>query len=105
MLVSALVLGSRCERQIRAHRTFDTAGHPWVLSDVATEPHLGIGNRLLAEVVSRAEETNADIVLTVGEDNEIARALYARHHFLVIDGRGQTIAMRRRAGAGVIPAP
>ena len=105
MLVSALVLGSRCERQIRARRTFDTAGHPWVLSDVATEPHLGIGNQLLAEVVSRAEEANADIVLTVGEDNEIARALYARHHFLVIDGRGQTIAMRRRAGAGVIPAP
>jgi len=105
MLVSALVLGSRCERQIRARRTFDTAGHPWVLSDVATEPHLGIGNQLLAEVVSRAEDASADLVLTVAEDNEIARALYARHHFLVIDGRGQTIAMRRRAGAGVIPAP
>lgn len=105
VLVSALVLGSRCERQVRARRAFDTAGHPWVLSDVATEPHRGIGNRLLAEVVSRAEEVNADIVLTVGEDNEIARTLYARHHFLVIDGRGQTIAMRRRAGAGVIPAP
>lgn len=96
VLVSALVLGSRCERQIRARRTFDTTGHPWVLSDVATEPHLGIGNRLLAEVVSRAEEANADIVLTVGEDNGIARALYARHHFLVIDGCGQTVAMRRR---------
>lgn len=99
MLVSALVLGSRCERQIRARRTFDTAGHPWVLSDVATEPHLGIGNQLLAEVVSRAEQANADIVLTVGENNEIARALYARHHFLVIDGRGQTTAMRRRVRA------
>ena len=49
MLVSALVLGSRCERQMRARRTFDTAGHPWVLSDVAAEPHLGIGNQLLAE--------------------------------------------------------
>jgi len=104
-LVSALVLGSRCERQIRAHRTFDPAGHPWVLSDVATEPHLGIGNRLLAEVVSRAEDASADLVLTVGEHNEIARALYARYHFLEIDGRGQTIAMRRRVGAGVIPAP
>jgi hypothetical protein len=50
VLVSALVLGSRCERQIRARRTFDTAGHPWVLSDVATEPHRGIGNQLLAKV-------------------------------------------------------
>ncbi len=98
-LVSALVLGSRCERQIRARRTFDTARHPWVLSDVATEPHLGIGSRLLAEVVRRAEEANADIVLTVGEDNQIARTLYARHHFLAIDGRGQTIAMRRQVRA------
>ncbi len=105
LLVSALILGSRCERQIRAHRTFDTAGQPWVLSDVATEPHLGVGNRLLAEVVSRAEKANADIVLSVGETNEIARALYARHQFLVIDERGQTITMRRRAGAGAIPAP
>jgi hypothetical protein len=43
VLVSALLLGSRCERQIRARRTFDTVGHPWVVSDVATEPHLGIG--------------------------------------------------------------
>ncbi len=100
VLVSALVLGSRCERQVRARQTFDTAGHPWVLSDVATEPHHDLGNQLLAEVVSRADEANADIVLTVGETNEIARALYARHHFLVIDGRGQTIAMRRRVGAG-----
>ena len=95
-LVSALVLGSRCERQIRAHRTFDTARNPWVLSDVATEPHLGVGNRLLAEVVRRAEEANADLVLTVGDDNGIARRLYARHHFRVIDGRGQTISMRLR---------
>jgi ribosomal protein S18 acetylase RimI-like enzyme len=99
VLVSALVLGSRCERQIRAHRTFDTTGHPWVLSDVATEPHRGIGNQLLAEVVSRAEDANADIVLTVGEANRIARALYARHHFLAIGGPGQTIAMRRRIRA------
>ena len=101
VVVSALVLGSRCERQIRARRTFDTDGHPWVLSDVATEPHLDIGNRLLTEVVSRAEEANADIVLTVGQDNEIARALYARHHFLVIAGRDQAIAMRRRVRASV----
>jgi len=99
-LVSALLLGSRCERQVRAGRTFDTAGHPWVLSDVATEPHLGIGNRLLDEVVRRAEEASADVVLTVGRDNEIARALYARHQFLAIDGRGQVTAMRRRVSPG-----
>jgi ribosomal protein S18 acetylase RimI-like enzyme len=105
VLVSALVLGSRCERQVRARRAFDTAGHPWVLSDVATESQLGIGNQLLAEVVSRAEEANADIVLTVGQDNENARALYARHHFLVIGVRGQTITMRRRVRASAIPAP
>jgi ribosomal protein S18 acetylase RimI-like enzyme len=101
VLVSALVLGSRCERQIRARRTFDTAGHPWVLSDVATEPHRGIGTQLLAEAVSRADGANADIVLTVGEDNGIARALYAGHRFIVIDGRGQTIAMRRRVRASL----
>lgn len=99
VLVSTVVLGPRCERQIRARRTFDTGGHTWVLSDVATEPHRGIGNQLVTEIVSRAEEANADIVLTVGEDNRIARALYTGHHFLVIDGRGQTIAMRRLARA------
>jgi hypothetical protein len=97
VIVSALILGSRCERQIRAHRTFDTAGLPWVLSDVATEPHLGIGNQLLAEVVCRADDANADIVLSVGESNDIARALYARHDFLVTDVQGPTIAMRRRS--------
>jgi len=96
IVVSALLLGSRCERQIRARRAFDTARHPWVLSDIATEPHLGIGDQLLAEAVSRADAVTADIVLTVAQDNAIARALYARHHFLVIDGRGQTIAMRRQ---------
>lgn len=98
-LALALILGSRCERQIRAHRNFDTSRHPWVLSDVATEAHRGIGNQLLAEVVSRADEANADVVLIVGEDNEIARALYAGHHFLAIDERGDTIAMRRRVRA------
>lgn len=98
-LVSALLLGSRCERQIRANRVFDVAGHPWVLSDVATEPHLGIGNQLLAEAASRADGADADIVLTVGEDNAIARALYAEHHFLEIQGRGKTIVMRRRVRA------
>jgi hypothetical protein len=101
LFASTLVLGSRCERQIRAHRTFDTVGNPWVLSDVATEPHRGIGTLLLAEVVSRAEAADADIVLTVGHDNETARALYARHQFLVTNVRGPTIAMRRRSGAGI----
>ena len=105
LLVSALVLGSRCERQIRASRTFDATGHPWVLSDVAAEPHRGIGDQLLAEVESRADGESAEVVLVVGEGNGVARALYARHHFIVIDQRGQTIAMRRRAGASVIPAP
>ena len=98
VLASALVLGSRCERQIRARRTFDTAGHPWVLSDVATEPHLGIGNQLLAEIVSRAEDANADIVLTVGEHNGIARALYARHHFRVVERRAHRLLMHRAGG-------
>jgi hypothetical protein len=97
VLTSALILGARCERQIRARRTFDTAGHPWILSDVATEPHLGIGSQLLVAVASRADDANADLVLSVGESNEIARALYARHDFLLTDVHGPTIAMRRRS--------
>ena len=99
VVVSALILGSRCERPIRARRAFDTARHPWVLSDVATEPHLGIGNQLLSEVVRRADAATADIVLTVAQDNATARARYVRHHFLLIKGRGRTIAMRRQVRA------
>lgn len=90
-LASALLLGSHRERQIRARRTFDTVRHPRVLSNFASEPHLGIGDQLLAEVVSRADSANADLVLTLGEDNGIARALFTRHHVILIDGRGQTI--------------
>jgi hypothetical protein len=51
--------------------------------------------------VSRADDASADIVLTVEEDNGTARALYIDHHFLEIDGRGQTIAMRRRVRASL----
>ena len=100
VLVSALLLGSKCDRQIRARRTFDTAGHPWVLSDVATEPHLGIGNQLLAEVVTRADEANADIMLTVAEDNATAKRLYLRHHFRVIEQQADRLFMLRVLGAG-----
>jgi len=101
VVVSALLLGSRCERQIRARRAFDTAEHPWVLSDVATERHLGIGDQLLSEVVSRADEATADIVLTVAEDNAIARALYVRHHFLATDERSPRTTLRRRPKGGL----
>ena len=99
MLVSALVLGSRCERQMRARRTFDTAGHPWVLSDVAAEPHLGIGNQLLAEVVSRAEDASADAEAFLPGGERAHAALARRFSEGVVE---LPIVERRDAGGAFI---
>ena len=100
VLVSALVLGSRCERQIRARRTFDTAEHPWVLSDVAAEPHRGIGDELMREVAQRARRASVDVVLEVTDDNEVAKALYTKHGFVSSSNNGRGIVMSHRLSDG-----
>ena len=97
ILVSALVLGSRCERQFRAHRTFDTAGHPWVLSGVATEQHRGIGDELTRVVERLADQSAVTVVLEVADVNEVATRLYLRHGFEVVGRRADRLVMRRAA--------
>jgi hypothetical protein len=93
--ISALIFGSRCERQIRAHRTFDTTANPWVLSDVATEPHRGIGDSLVSEVIRRGRATHTVVVLRVSEDNHAAIDLYSRHAFVAISSSGHSTEMIR----------
>jgi hypothetical protein len=94
-LASALILGSRCERQIRARRTFDTTGHPWVLSDVATNPRLGVGDKLLSKVVERTESNHKTLVLRVDTDNWAAIDLYCRYDFVTISSSGRRTDMIR----------
>lgn len=96
-VASALMLAPRCERQIRARRAFDTTDHPWVLSDVATEPHQGIGDQLINQIGIRADEAAVDVVLTVGASNQTARTLYTRHGFHENHERDGKIAMQRLA--------
>ena len=98
VLISALLLGSRCERQIRARRTFDTAGCPWVLSDVATEPHRGIGDELMRNLTSRARRASVGVVLEVSDSNDVAKLLYVRHGFFIVEERAGRVLMRRAVG-------
>ena len=98
VVVSVLVLGSRCERQIRARRIFDTAGQPWVLSDVATEPHLDIGGELMREVGRRADNASVTVVLEVADSNEVAKRLYLDHRFCLVDRQADPLQMRRTSG-------
>ena len=92
---SSLVLAPRCERQIHAHRTYDTSTRTWVLSDVATEPHRGIGDALIREVERRADQASATVVLEVAEINEVAKRLYLEHGFRIVRQRADRLLMRR----------
>ena len=95
---SSLLLAPRCERQIRAHRTYGTWPRTWVLSDIATEPHRGIGDALMREIERRADQASATVVLEVADRNEVAKRLYVRHGFRVVDQRADRLLMRRAVG-------
>ena len=95
---SSLLLAPRCERQIRAHCTYGTLPRTWVLSDVATEPHRGIGDALMREVERCAEQASVTVVLEVADTNEVAKRLYSRHGFRVVDQRADRLLMRRAVG-------
>ena len=92
---SALVLAPRCERQIRAHRTYVPSTRTWVLSDVATEPHRGIGDALMREVERCADQASATVVLEVADVNEVAKRLYLKHGFRIFRQRADRLLMRR----------
>jgi ribosomal protein S18 acetylase RimI-like enzyme len=94
---SSLLLAPRCERQIRARRTYGTSPRTWVLSDVATEPHRGIGDALMRHVERCAERASVTVVLEVADTNEVARRLYLRHGFGVVEHRADRLLMRRVA--------
>ena len=92
---SALVLAPRCERQIRARRTYVPSTRTWVLSDVATEPHRGIGDALMREVERCADQASATVVLEVADVNEVAKRLYLKHGFRTFRQRADRLLMRR----------
>lgn len=95
---SSLVFAPRCERQISAHRTYGTSPSTWVLSDVATEPHRGIGDALMREVERCVEQASVTVVLEVADSNEVAKQLYLRHGFRVVEHRADRLLMRRAVG-------
>jgi hypothetical protein len=99
-VASALMLAPRCERQIRARRSFDTTNSPWVLSDVATQPHQGIGDQLMSQVCVRADEAAVTVVLEVTDIDDTAQRLYLRHGFKAIGRRVDRVLMRRDIGSG-----
>ncbi len=103
--ISSLLLAPRCERQIRAHRAYGTSPRTWVLSDVATEPHRGIGDALMREVEQRADQASATIVLEVADPNEVAKRLYREHGFRIFRQRADRLLMRRAARTNVGSRP
>ena len=51
----------------------------------ATEPHCGIGDALMREMERCADQAFATVVLEVADLNEVAKRLYVRHGFRVVD--------------------
>ena len=94
-ITSALVFAPRCERQIRARRTYDTSTRTWVLSDVATEQHRGIGDEVMRDVKRRADQALVTVVLEVADINDVAKRLYLKHGFKVVGRRADRLVMRR----------
>lgn len=71
----------------------------WVLSNVATESHRGIGDALMREVERCVDQASVTVVLEVADSNEVARRLYLRHGFRVVEHRADRLLMRRVAGS------
>ena len=90
------LLVTRAERQIRGGRVHSTADRPWLLSDIATEPHRQVGDHLLVEVCNIADAARTRVVLSVGAGNAPAASLYERHRFEVTATRDDKVAMERR---------
>ena len=66
-----------------------------MLSDVATEPHRGIGDALMREVERCADQASATVVLEVADVNEVAKRLYLKHGFRIFCQRADRLLMRR----------
>lgn len=69
-----------------------------MLSDIATEPHRGIGDALMREMERFADQASATVVLEVADRNEVAKRLYLRHGFRLVSQRADRLLMRRAAG-------
>ena len=93
---SGFALGTRFERQLRARHFGQPRGmKTWILSDIATEPGLRIGDRLVSQVTEVADAKSATIQLEVRPTNETAVRLYERHGFEFKRSHRQNIEMKR----------
>lgn len=81
-------------RHTRRHRVIDE--HAWLITDVATQPHRGIGDELMRCVTHEADAAGLRLVLSTRADNMPAIALYLRHGFTSQQVRSTSVLFDRR---------
>lgn len=84
LLVIVVFTGPKTARRAR-HAHLSEAGSEsatWLITDVATNPHLGIGDQLMSAAAAKADVARADLVLVTRSNNITARNLYQRHGFV-----------------------
>jgi ribosomal protein S18 acetylase RimI-like enzyme len=95
LLILCVVVAPKVLRSRQALRRHRVAGAAWLVTDVATEPGLGAGDRLVGRACELADNAKAMLVLSVADATTAATKLYERHNFDRSGSDGQRLLMRR----------
>jgi ribosomal protein S18 acetylase RimI-like enzyme len=71
----------RALNRVAAARRWPPHPRTWMLTDIATEPHQGIGDQLMTAITTQADNANTWLVLQTHRSNHTALRLYQRHGF------------------------
>jgi ribosomal protein S18 acetylase RimI-like enzyme len=95
LLILLVVVAPKVLRSRQAVRRHRVTGSAWLVTDVATVPGHGAGDRLVGRACKLADDAMAMLVLSVADATTTAIKLYERHNFEMAGRDGQKLLMTR----------
>lgn len=86
-------------RSVQAARFHGVIDDAWLVTDVATEPCHGVGDRLVGRACALADDSGVVMVLSVAASNRSAVSLYERHGFAITGSAPARTQMARAPGS------
>ena len=102
LLLLLVAIAPRTVRSLQAARRHHMAGTTWLVTDVATEPGLGVGDRLVGRACELADRNDVALVLDVTATHSSALDLYERHGFVIAGSDATRTRMARAPGSSMV---
>jgi ribosomal protein S18 acetylase RimI-like enzyme len=99
LLVFLVVVAPRAVRSVQAARFHGVIDEAWLVTDVATKPGHGVGDRLVGRACGLADDSGVVMVLSVAASNRSAVRLYERHGFTIANSNAARTQMARAPGS------